>query len=166
MSAGFRERLVIDAPRGELRDGAIRYLTMRPDALMGMFDRLPVPARHQALTALAASVAEFGGRSLAAYKASAPGDMAALVQTVIATSAELGWGVWAMTPRDGGGFDVTVTNSPFAAGLAAPSDGPACAPILGILTALATHVIPGGVVVAETSCAAQCGGAECRFTLS
>ena len=62
----FADRLVRDAERGEWRDGETRYLLLRQDSLMGMFRRLAPSARDEALAALAAAVAEAGGRSAGA----------------------------------------------------------------------------------------------------
>ena len=36
----FCERLECDRPAGEIRDGEIRYILLRPDGLMGMFRHL------------------------------------------------------------------------------------------------------------------------------
>lgn len=155
----FRDRLQRRPEEGALYDGEIRYLTMRPDALMGMFTRLEEPARSAALNALTASVAEHGGRSIAAYFAANPGNPDALLEVIAATSADLGWGQWRIE-RTADGLEVTVTNSPFAI---LPAKGPVCAPIRGILTALASHL--PGTQVEETCCRASSGGSACRFTV-
>ena len=65
MSADFRQRLTFDLARGELRDGDTRYLILREDSLMGLFKRLPGPARADALKTMAASVTGHGARSAA-----------------------------------------------------------------------------------------------------
>lgn len=155
----FRDRLQRRPEEGALYDGEIRYLTMRPDALMGMFARLDEPARSATFEALAASVAEHGGRSIAAYFAANPGDADALLRVIAATSADLGWGHWQIE-RTGDGLEVAVANSPFAI-LSAKE--PVCAPIRGILTALASHL--PGTQVEETCCRASSGGNTCRFTV-
>lgn len=163
LSLRFRDRLVHDAGRGEMRDGAIRYLTMRPDALMGMFARLPAPAAAAALAALAASVAEHGGRSVQAYRESGAVDPAAMMATVAGTSADLGWGIWSFAPETAGSIAVTVANSPFAEGRGSAA-GPLCAPIQGILAAIGPLLLGGPVRVEETCCAAH-HGADCRFEI-
>ncbi len=164
LGKSFRERLVHDAANGELRDGAIRYLTLRPDALMGLFARLPEAARAQAFAALAASVAEHGGKSIAAYRASGAAMGDALRRVIVETSAQLGWGVFEFADLPDGAIAVTVRNSPFAQALRGQT-AMACAPIVGILTAIAPHLIGPGAVARETRCAASHNDDICRFEL-
>ena len=47
--APFRERLSFDPERGALMDQTRRYMLIRPEALMGIFRRLPEAERRQAL---------------------------------------------------------------------------------------------------------------------
>lgn len=164
LGRSFRERLVHDAANGELRDGMIRYLIMRPDALMGMFARLSDPARTQAFAALADSVAEHGGKSIAAYRASGAAMGAALRRVIVETSAQLGWGVFAFGDLPDGAVVVTVRNSPFAQAMRGQVEK-ACAPIVGILSAIAPHLAGPGAVAQETRCAASHHDDICRFEL-
>ena len=157
----FRDRLVFDAARGEYRDGDIRYLMLRPDALMGLFAELPEAARADALAALARSVARFGGRSAQAYRAAGAATGAALLETIAATAPQLGWGVWDLRQEDDA-LELVVQNSPFAAG-AGQATQPVCAAIGGMLRAVAEIVLEGDVAAAETACAAA-GAPCCRFT--
>lgn len=165
MSLRFHERLKIAPEDGEMRDGAIRYLMMRPDALMGMFARLGTAARAEAFAALTASVADHGGRSVKAYHDSGAADPEALMQTIIDTSAELGWGLWSFERKADDLIEVTVRNSPFADGHG-PSDTPVCAPICGILTAMGPLLMEGRkVTVGEAQCHAVSSTGDCRFTI-
>ncbi len=157
--AKLRERLSFDAKRGEYRDGDIRYMMIRPDALMGLFAELPPPARGDALAAFARSVRRFGGRSARSYPAA---DAQALLEVIAATAPELGWGVWDLR-RVGEELALKVDNSPFAAG-AGRSDEPVCAPIAGMLTAVGEMALGGPVTVAETQCVAA-GAPCCRFAV-
>ena len=157
----FRDRLSFDAARGEYRDGDIRYLMMRPDALMGLFAELSPQARAEAFAALARSVTRFGGRSARAYRAADAATPAALLDTIAATAPQLGWGVWALRVDDDA-LHLTVVNSPFAAGFGASAD-PVCAAIAGMLRAVGELVLGGDVAAAETVCAAT-GAACCHFT--
>ena len=50
---------------GGLDIGGIRYMMIRPDALMGLFRRLDPPQRAAAFEAIAASIREHGGKSAA-----------------------------------------------------------------------------------------------------
>lgn len=166
LSRRFAERLIREPERGQMRDGPIRYLMMRPDALMGMFALLSPAARDEALAALARSVAEHGGRSVQAYVDSGAVSPEALIATMTETSADLGWGVWEFLPdANGQAITLTVTNSPFAQG-AGHTDQPACAPILGIASAIAPHLLGTGATVRETQCAAQSGTGICHFAIS
>lgn len=169
--SGFRERLAFDAARGEWRDETRRYMMIRPEALMGMFRRLEEPARGEALAALAASIVEQGGDSARAYRAQVSrvlgaDDAQALLDTVAATAPELGWGVWNFS-REGQALTLRVRNSPFAAGFG-PSESPVCAPIVGMMTAVASLVHGAPWQAVEVSCAATraaepSDAAECRF---
>jgi uncharacterized protein len=160
---GFRARLAFDPTRGEYRDGEIRYMMIRPDALMGMIAELPAATRPLALEAFARAIRRFGGRSARAYRDRGAADPAALLGVIEATAPELGWGVWRLvhTPDR---LALTVENSPFAAG-AGPGEAPVCAPIRGMLAAVGGFALDGEVEVTETECAAA-GAPCCRFTVT
>ena len=160
----FRDRLHFDSSRGEHRDGAIRYMMIRPDALMGLFARLPDHQRLTALQALAGSIQEFGGRSAQSYRALGATDAAAMLDTIAQTAPQLGWGVWTFR-RDGASIRLDVVNSPFAAGAGA-SAHPVCHAIVGMLRAIGPQVMGGPVRAVETRCAAQVGGEPCHFSMA
>ena len=147
-----------DPARGELSEGDARYLLIRDDSLMGMFRRLPEPARGQALAAFADSVAEHGGRSAERYSSEL--NQKELLEKIESTACGLGWGVWKFE-REGDSIGLTVENSPFAQGHG-PAAAPVCAAIAGMLQAAATLVLGRECRAKETSCAAA-GGASCRF---
>ena len=75
LGRSLRNRMHHDPSSGALCDGSIRYLTMRADVLAGMLSRLPLATRHDALNALAESVEENGGKSIAIYLAKCHGDI-------------------------------------------------------------------------------------------
>lgn len=155
----FRDRLSFDGAQGALMDQTRRYMLIRPEALMGLFRRLPEPARRQALEALAESIVEQGSDSARAY-AAMEGGGEALARTVAATAPQLGWGVWDLQVEPGL-IRLEVRNSPFAAGFG-PSESPVCYPILGMMRAVSTMIFGAEAVVEETQCAA-CGADRCRF---
>jgi hypothetical protein len=159
----FRDRLIYDAEQGEYRDGDIRYMMIRPDALMGMIAELPEDMRPLVLEAFARSIHRFGGRSARFYQAAGAADAAALLDVIQQTAPQLGWGRWRLEHTTDG-LVLTVQNSPFAA-VAARSAYPVCAPIRGMLTAIGEIVLGEAVVAAETACAAI-GAACCRFSVS
>lgn len=161
MKPPFRERLDFDGGNGQVLDESRRYMLMRPEALMGMFRRLDDETRRKALEALAASVIEMGGDSARAYKAHGSGDADALLATVANTAPDLGWGAWSFA-RNSSGIDLTVRNSPFAAGFGSASQ-PVCHAIAGMATAVGRMVLDSDDVVArEIECVA-CGAPACRF---
>ncbi|SFK26393.1 4-vinyl reductase [Celeribacter neptunius] len=165
LSRSFHQRLSITPKKGEMRDGAIRYLMMRPDVLMGMFARLDGHTRSEALAALTASVAENGGKSVKAYRDSGATDPGAMMQTIADTSAELGWGIWSFDTIGPDRIEVSVENSPFAVAFGV-SDRPICAPIKGMLSAIGPLLLDCATVeVTEITCHAEIGGGPCRFTL-
>lgn len=157
----FRERLSFDAGAGEIRDGEVRYLLIRPDTLMGAFALLPAALRDQALDALARATTEHGAKSARRYQAMGTGQAQELLATIAATAPELGWGLWTLHPGADGALDLEVRNSPFAAGFGA-SDGPVCAAIAGMLAAVAGLVAGREMAAREVACAAA-GAASCRF---
>ncbi len=157
---GFRDRLIFDAAQGEYRDGAIRYMMIRPDALMGILAELPEALRPEMLAAFARSITRHGGKSAQAYRAAGAVEPAQMVATIAATAPELGWGKWDLRLGDRR-LDLTVRNSPFVMGNG-PSTAPVCHPIKGMLGAVGPMVLGCDVAVTETQCAAM-GHDACRF---
>jgi len=139
----------------------IRYLRLRADTLMGMFQHLPQPARAQAFAALVRSSAEHGGDSARRYLESSGGDTAGLLATIEKTAAELGWGGWRFAERDATRLTLEVTDSPFAEGYGA-ADTEVCAPITGMLQAVAGLALGSACEAREVQCRAR-GAASCRF---
>jgi predicted hydrocarbon binding protein len=143
------------------RGRGIRYLRLRADTLMGMFRELPGPLRAQALAALARSAALHGGDSARRYFEGEADDATALLAKIRDTAAELGWGVWRFGERSETRLVLEVDDSPFASGYGA-SDVEVCAPITGMLEAVARLVLGGPCEARETECAAR-GSTRCRF---
>jgi predicted hydrocarbon binding protein len=149
-----------DDDAGQIRVGAIRYLMMRPDVLMGVAKFLPSDgAAFQ--RALEESAFEHARASFRQYRAEGASDLAALIDRAVAAAASLGWGRWTVTELPEDGFEVRVAFSPFAEGAGA-SDRPVCAPIRGVLRAIVSVGAGASVTVTEDACAAQ-GALECRF---
>lgn len=158
----FRKRLRHDAERGAYFDRDIRYMLIRPDALMGVFARLAGGTREAALAAMADSITERGRQSAESYVP--PDRVDGLLGVVAATAPELGWGVWRFEIGPDRRIRLTVKNSPFA-GAAGELSPPVCYPIVGMLRAVGTMALGGPVKVHETSCAAG-GGDSCRFEIT
>lgn len=160
--AGFRERLHFDAKDGAYLDGDIRYMLIRPDALMGLFQRLSEGARAEAFAAIADSITERGRHSAESYVA--PDEIDRLLHVIADSAPQLGWGIWAFTHPDEDTILLEVRNSPFAraAGNLPP---PVCYPIVGMLRAIGAMVLGGPVAVEETRCAAGGGEKLCRFAI-
>lgn len=148
--------------KGRLDIGGIRYMMIRPDALMGLFHQLEPPQRDAALEALAASIFEHGGKSAASYAGSGRDAARQLIARIEDTAPQIGWGQWQITLRDDG-LDVSVENSPFAAGFG-PADQPVCAPIRGMLAAITQQIFGSKPVVSEWQCAAVADAKSCQFT--
>ena len=142
------------------RDAEIRYLRLRADTLMGMFRHLPEPARAQAFAALVRSTAEHGGDSARRTLESSGGDATALAM-IEKTAAELGWGAWRFSGREAARLALEVADSPFAAGYGA-ADTEVCAPITGMLQAVAELALGSACEARELQCRAR-GAANCRF---
>ncbi|HEX9182551.1 MAG TPA: 4-vinyl reductase [Burkholderiales bacterium] len=126
-----------------------------------MFRHLPARARDQALAALARSTAEAGGDSARRYAEAGASDAAALLAKIESTAAELGWGSWAFGKRSASRLALQVRDSPFAAGYGAAHMA-VCAPITGMLQAVAEMVLGASCEARETACRAR-GAGRCRF---
>lgn len=156
----FLQRVQWDAAKGAHFDAGMRYLFIKPEALMGFVLELPAGIRPVAIDAMARSVAIHGGKSAQTYQAMGADEGEKLLAVIQGTAAELGWGIWRFE-RAEGALRLTVANSPFAAGYG-PAEFPVCGPIRGMLTAVGAMVLGAPVTVAETACAAM-GAPECRF---
>jgi hypothetical protein len=159
-AAGLRARLRWDAADGSIHDGPRRYLMMRPDVLMGTLARLPDPVRAQVQDAFADSVAAHGIDSIRAYFRQVGEDPPKLMAATVQAAADLGWGAWRFEPGRGR-LGLAVTGSPFAQG-AATAARPACAPIRGMLQAVATVATGIESEALELRCVA-CGAPRCEF---
>ncbi|MBF7011718.1 4-vinyl reductase [Novosphingobium resinovorum] len=156
----FRDRLDWRAVPGQVVDGAIRYMLIRPDALMGAIMRLSPGAQAEMLAALHASVLDFGGRSAGTYNKTASRP---LVEVVAQTAPDLGWGLWTIA-HEADAIRVTVEDSPFAAPLTGAAQ-PVCTAMTGMLSAVGTIMSGSPVTATETRCAAQHGGTTCHFAI-
>ena len=56
----LHERLRFDTAHGQVLDDTRRYVLLRADVLMGLFDELPEAVKAEALRALGRSVARHG----------------------------------------------------------------------------------------------------------
>jgi uncharacterized protein len=157
----LHERLCFDTDRGAVLDESRRYVLLRADVLMGVFDALPATAREQALSAFANSVTRFGSDSVRAYAAQVGPQ--ALLPAMQDAAASLGWGRWRFDAQDDV-LRLEVHNSPFAAATAC-ADSTACHAIVGMLQTLASTLWPDEAGARELSCAAQqrSGESLCRF---
>jgi len=163
MAHTLREKLHWDTASGQITDAGRRYLLLRADVLMGIFRGLGPQAQAEALAAFSRSVRESGGKSAQSYFEALDNDARRFLQTMEDYSAELGWGKWSFKPYGDGQWELTVHNSPFAAGFGA-SDKPVCGAIAGMLAAAGELIAAAPVSVDETACAAQ-GCSHCTFRL-
>ena len=159
-ASGLRERLRWTPPQGRIDDGPRRYLMMRPDVLMGALRGLPAEVRASALDAFARSVAAHGADSIRAYFRQVGEDPSALLRATVAAAADLGWGAWTFEPGRAR-LGLVVESSPFAEGWGA-ADAPVCAPVRGMLQAVAQVACGVEADAVELECAA-CGAPRCRF---
>lgn len=156
----FKDRLVFDTGAGQILDATRRYLLVRADTFMGLFARLPEPARAQALAALAGAVFEHGYDSARAYLATVDGDAGALLDTIAHTAPQLGWGQWQIEIVEDR-IVLAVANSPFAQGYG-PSTVPVCHAIAGMLKCAAELFFRSPARAEELACS-SCGSGICRF---
>jgi hypothetical protein len=157
----LHRRLRFDLARGQVLDDTRRYVLMRADVLMGLFDGLPARMRADALRALAGSVARHGADSVRAYAARPGTTPEMLLETMSDSAASLGWGAWRFERVPGGAGDeageslrLHVRNSPFAA-QAGFDDMAACGAIAGMLEALGGALWSRPCRAVELHCAAR-----------
>lgn len=156
----FCDRLSYDAKAGTYFDGNMRYIFIKPEAVMGIILEMTPEQRPAVFEAMIRSVFTNGGKSAQSYKDAGAGASEALLSVIRETSGQLGWGDWdtVLTEESLG---VTVRSSPFAAGYGA-SDVPVCALIVGMLTAVSGMIFGAPTCVTETTCSAM-GAEVCRF---
>lgn len=160
-------RLQFDTDHGQVLDQTRRYVLMRADVLMGLFNQLEPVARSSALHALGNSVTLHGADSVRAYAAQTGVTPSIFLDTIVSSAASLGWGCWRFEAVSGG-LRLSVVNSPFASA-ALFDDTSACHAISGMLEAV-------GMALWDIPCRAQelhCNalhpssrGAACIFELS
>lgn len=153
-----------DPEGGCISDGAIRYVMIRPDVLMGVGTALGDTAAF--VGALERSAFANARRSFEAYRERGLLDSGNFLSVASDFAGRLGWGVWSV-PIDASPdrpIEMDVRASPFAAGQGA-SDVPVCGTITGVLRALYAVALQREVAVIETHCAAQ-GHPRCRFTIT
>ncbi len=148
---------------GELSIGGIRYLLMRPDVLMGVARELENIAPDVFFRALEKSAFLHGMRSFERYRDEGRFEGRDPLESTCNIAASLGWGEWVAHRHPDGSRSIEVRNSPFSAGFGA-SRLPVCAPVVGILRALALVFHGPGTEVEEVACCSQ-GAQVCRFLL-
>jgi uncharacterized protein len=148
----LHDRLRYDVDNGQVLDEDRRYVLVRADVLMGLFEGLPEGAAQDALNAFRDSVNRYGRASVRAYENRDAGPEH-LLASVAAGAASLGWGRW-QAELDGATCRLRVVNSPFAR--AHRAQGPACAPIVGMFSAVCSQIWQEPVLARELHCSA-CG---------
>lgn len=154
----LHQRLQFDTAHGQVLEMDRRYVLLRADVLMGIFEMLQPQHRAEALDAFARSVLAYGSRSVQAYDQLGEGGATGLFNAVAEGAASLGWGAWTFK-LDGHTCALQVLNSPFAHA-AKRLGAPACAPILGMLRAVCTHVWARPCVAYELLCSGCSGSAH------
>jgi predicted hydrocarbon binding protein len=156
------EKTGIPAARpGEISNGGIRYMLIRPDVLMGVARELAGVGPDVFLKALEKSAFVNGMRSFERYRDEGRFKGSDALASTCNIAASLGWGEWSAHEQPDGTKLIDVRNSPFAAGFGA-STLPVCAPIVGILKALTLVFYGPAAQVEEIACSSQ-GADTCRF---
>ena len=165
-ASALHDRLQFDVENGQVLDEDRRYVLLRADVLMGIFESLSEGAAEDALMAFRDSVNRYGSASVRAYANPANADPAPLLASVAAGAASLGWGRWHFE-WDETTCRLRVFNSPFAQ--AHRAKGEACAAIVGMFSAVCSHIWQEPVLASEIdcfACRAQPSGPEeaiCTF---
>lgn len=159
------ERMTWDTEKGQILDEDRRYVLIRADVLMGIFDGLDTTAREEALCSFQRSVSQNGLDSILSYWEQIQKDAKKLLDSMIAISAELGWGAWSLQDYQPHLIEIEVKNSPFAAASGVQSN-PVCYPIVGIMEAMGQLIFDKKVQVIEKYCLAQKkANASCFFII-
>jgi hypothetical protein len=152
-----------DHGSGEIFDDGIRYILIRPDVLMGVADSSGGIALNVFLKALENSAFRNVQDSFAQYRSDGRFSDTDVLDSTCRIAATLGWGLWTANRQEDGSTIVEVPNSPFAAGFG-PSAEVVCAPIVGILKAVALAQSAAAQEVREVCCVAR-GDTTCRFRI-
>ena len=153
------DRMSRDPALGELRDGNTRLFLMRADA----FHRLDEEARFTMFAACAQAIAEHSGQSIKYYRHElGPAAREIFLNAAVNMVADMGWGHWAFGPHTPGEMTLDVANSPFVEGYG-EAKAPVCAPVLGMIEALAGIIFSVDPVVEEVECAAMTSGDSYKF---
>ena len=160
------KRMNWNEAEGQILDQDRRYVLLRADVLMGVFDQLEKEVeRGKALEAFQRSVALHGLNSVEAYWDEIGHDADKLLNSMMSISAQLGWGVWSLSSRNDSSIKIEVVNSPFAMSTTVEGQT-ACYPIKGIMSAMGKLIFNSEVKVVEDQCAAQKqGDTSCFFTI-
>ena len=156
----FRDRLVYDPHAGTYFDSGMRYIFIKPEALMGIALELPESQRFEIFEAMARSVFKNGGKSARAYQSAGANEAETLLAVITETAGQLGWGKWT-AELDEACLRITVADSPFAAGYG-DAPYPVCAPIAGMLRAISGMIFGTETEVQETACTSM-GAPACVF---
>jgi predicted hydrocarbon binding protein len=154
-----------DLNDGAISDGAIRYLMIRPDVLMGVAHELPQEQAREFFRALESSAFRHSRHSFERYRSSGRFAVDDFLRGVAGVAANLGWGAWRLEDLENGAREVQVRNSPFAAGYGG-SVHPVCAAITGVLKAIVLVGYEQDADVKEVECASRSGGPACRFRIT
>lgn len=160
------KRMNWDEGKGQILDQDRRYVLLRADVLMGLFDQLEgTTERRKALEAFQQSVTLYGSNSVEAYWGEIDHDADRLLNSMMTISAQLGWGVWSLLNRSNNSIKLEVFNSPFAMSTSIKGQT-VCYPIKGIMLAMGKLIFNGEVKVVEDKCAVQKqGDTSCFFTI-
>ncbi|MEM8496678.1 MAG: V4R domain-containing protein [Pseudomonadota bacterium] len=151
----------LDLAAGDVHCGAIRYVLMRPDVLMGLFSNLEPGDRQKALDSLETSAYQNGQASMREYQKQQFSGPKEMLDFFCESAARLGWGSFSYEFGASGAPTFKVSNSPFSLGFG-PSETPVCAPIAGILRAFIEVFFGGSPAIQEVSCSSQ-GNDYCQF---
>lgn len=155
-------RLTLEAESGTLSQLGIRYVLMRPDVIMGALNHLESPAT--VVEAMKKSAFENARGSFSRYIETGFSDGVDPIEHACRMAGQLGWGEWRVTRRAAASYAVSVSNSPFIAGVEV-RDVKLCGWIAGVLKAAAAASFGEHVEADEIGCACM-GASHCEFEIS
>lgn len=162
----IKDRMDWDTKNGQILDGDRRYVLLRADVLMGIFTGLDPQQKQAALRSFQQSAYQNGNGSVQSYWQEINEDSQQLLNSMIAISAQLGWGAWSIQEQTHDRLIIQVKNSPFAHAVKHQSQ-PICHPIVGIIQAMGQLIFHAEVQTIENQCAAQhLSASTCTFTIT
>lgn len=159
------EKLAFDPQSGAISFEGVRYMLVRPETIMSLFNSLEEELGERAGSFFFQGGVSGGRLSAQKFKQSLGLSNKGVVEFMMRMGTQIGWGRFELVALDMQTkvLQVNVHNSPYAQAYGA-GKGPVCHVIRGVLAGLAQGIFNKTVQAEETGCLAA-GKDFCRFLI-